>query len=251
MSDGFIGVERTEGVLTLRIQRPQKKNALTTAMYLTLREAVLEADADPATGALLLTGCGDYFSAGNDLHDFRTRALAENPSPSAGLALVEALASCETPVVAAVNGPAIGIGTTMLLHCDFVYAGPAARFRTPFIDLGLCPEAASSLLLPMLIGPRRANEMLLAGEALDAEQALAYGLINGVCDDCEARALEQARRLARKPRESVRLTKRLLRRFWHRAIAETLEHEGEQFAARLKSAETQAALDGFFARPKD
>jgi enoyl-CoA hydratase/carnithine racemase len=250
MSDGFIEVERSERVLTLRIQRPQKKNALTTAMYRSLREAVLEANADAAIGALVLAGAGDYFTAGNDLHDFQARALAENPPPSAGLAFVEALAGCEIPVVAAVNGPAIGIGTTMLLHCDFVYAGPAARFRAPFIDLGLCPEAASSLLLPLLIGPRRASEMLLAGEALDAEQALACGLINAVCDDCEARALEQARRLARKPRESVRLTKRLLRRFWQAAVAETLNHERDQFAVRLKSADAQAALDDFFARAK-
>lgn len=250
MADDCIEIERSEGVLTLRIHRPQKKNALTSGMYKALREAVLEADADPSVGALLLTGAGDYFTAGNDLHDFQARALAENPSPSAGLAFVEALAVCEVPVVAAVNGPAIGIGTTMLLHCDFVYASAAARFRAPFVDLGLCPEAASSLLLPLLIGPRRAAEVLLAGEALDAEQALACGLINAISEDCEARGLAQAKRLASKPRESVRLTKRLLRRFWQSAVKETLDHERDQFAARLKSADAQAALSGFFARSK-
>jgi enoyl-CoA hydratase/carnithine racemase len=164
--------------------------------------------------------------------------------------MVEALMACDTPVVAAANGLAIGIGTTMLPHCDFVYAGRSAVFRTPFVDLGLCPEAASSLLLPLTIGPRRASELLLAGEAVNAEEALACGLVSRLFDDAEteAAARAQAERLARKPRESVRLAKRLMRRYWAAAVAEALDYEREQFAARLKSEDAQAALAAFFAR---
>lgn len=242
--------ERGNGVLTLRIQRPDKKNALTVAMYDRLREAVAPADADPDVRAILITGTADCFTAGNDLQDFQERATSATPRPSAGLRMIEALMACDTPLVAAVNGLAIGIGTTMLPHCDFVYAGRSAVFRTPFVDLGLCPEAASSLLLPLVAGPRRAADLLLAGEAMNAEEAAACGLVSRVVDDAEteAQALAQAERLARKPVASVRLTKRLLRRFWAAAMAETLDYEREQFAARLKSEDAQAALAAFFAR---
>lgn len=250
MSKESIVVERSERVLTLRMVRPEKKNALTVAMYQALREAVLGADADAGVSAIVIGGTADYFTAGNDLHDFQERARMPSPPPSAGLAFIEALTRCETPVIAAVNGPAIGIGTTMLMHCDFVFAGSAAVFRAPFVDLGLCPEASSSLLLPLLVGPRRAAQLLLAGEALDAEQAAACGLVTAVSADAEGQALEQARRLAAKPRESLRLTKRLMRRYWQGAVADTLEHEREQFAARLRSDDAQAALDRFFARAK-
>ncbi|NLO80017.1 MAG: enoyl-CoA hydratase [Xanthomonadaceae bacterium] len=253
MSTPDIAIERNDGILTLRLQRPEKKNALTMAMYGAMREAVLAANDDPEIRAIVITGTEDCFTAGNDLADFQQRASREpQPNESSGLQMIEALMACETPVIAAVNGLAIGIGTTMLLHCDFVYAGRSARFSTPFVDLGLCPEAASSLLLPLIAGPRRAAEMLLAGESLDAEQALACGLVNAVVDDAEtlARARQQAERMAQKPRESVRLTKRLLRRFWSPAVAETLDYERERFAERLRSAEAQAAFAAFFARSK-
>lgn len=250
MSIPHIIEERGNGVLTLRISRPDKKNALTVAMYDRLREAVAAADSDGSVRAILITGTADCFTAGNDLQDFQERAMATEPRPSAGLRMIEALMVCETPVIAAVNGLAIGIGTTMLPHCDMVYAGRSAVFRTPFVDLGLCPEAASSLLLPLVIGPRRASEMLLAGEALSAEEALACGLVSRLFDDAEteAKARAMAERLAAKPAESVRLSKRLMRRYWAAATAETLDYERDQFAARLKSDDAQAALTAFFNR---
>ncbi|HEX5513971.1 MAG TPA: enoyl-CoA hydratase-related protein [Gammaproteobacteria bacterium] len=242
--------ERSNGVLTLRMQRPDKKNALTVAMYDQMRAAVEAANNDAEVGAIVVTGTADCFTAGNDLLDFQQRATAANPPPSSGLRMIETLMACDTPIVAAVNGLAIGIGTTMLLHCDFVYAGRSAVFRTPFVDLGLCPEAASSLLLPLVAGPRRAAEMLLAGDSMKADEALACGLVSRVFDDAETlpRALAQAERLAQKPRESVRLSKRLMRRFWAAAAAETLDYERDQFATRLKSEDAQAALASFFAR---
>ena len=252
MPSPHIVEERANGVLTLRIQRPEKKNSLTFDMYIALREAVLAANEDASVGAILITGTSDCFTAGNDLRDFQERARAEEPGPSEGLAFIEALVACETPVVAAVNGLAIGIGVTMLQHCDFVHAGRSALFRAPFVDLGLCPEAASSLLLPLLIGPRRAADILLAGEALNAEQALACGLVSQVHDDAEteAQARAQAERPARKPRESVRLSKRLMRRYWHAAVMDTIDIERQAFANRLKSDEAQAALAAFFSRAK-
>lgn len=250
MATADVVIEQTNGILTLRMQRPEKKNALTMAMYGTMREAVLAANDDANVRAIVITGTADCFTAGNDLLDFQQRASDPQPHESTGLQMIEALMVCETPVIAAVNGLAIGIGTTMLLHCDFVYAGRSARFSTPFVDLGLCPEAASSLLLPLVAGPRRAAEMLLAGEALDADEALACGLVSRVVDDGDTlpRAWAQAERMAQKPRESVRLTKRLLRRFWSQAVAETLDYERDRFAERLRSEDVQAALAAFFAR---
>lgn len=239
-----------KGVLILTITRPEKKNALTTAMYQTLGRYVTEADQDPEIGAILLTGAGDDFTAGNDMGDFRERAEASEPKPSAGLAFIEQLMACDTPVVAAVQGLAVGIGTTLLLHCDFVLAARSARFRTPFVDLGLCPEAASSLLMPLMLGFRRASDLLLAGESLDAEAALRCDLVSRVCEaeELQAAALELASRLAAKPAESLRLSKALMRRYWRDAIAEALEIERGHFGERLQSADCRSALDRFFNR---
>lgn len=250
MPTSHIVVEQADGVLSLRMQRPEKKNALTMAMYGAMREALQAADADSEVKAILIAGTEDCFTAGNDLADFQQRAGSSEPGASSGLDMIAALMECDTPVVAAVNGIAIGIGTTMLLHCDFVYAGRSAVFSTPFVDLGLSPEAASSLLLPLVAGPRRAAEMLLAGESLSAEEALTCGLVSRVVDDGDtlARAQAQAARLAQKPREAVRLSKRLLKRFWSQAVAETLDYERERFAERLQSEEAQAAFAAFFAR---
>ena len=171
-NDGEILRQVESGVLTLTIARPGKKNALTIEMYQALGRYLAEGDQDPAIAAILLRGAGDCFTAGNDMGDFRKRAEATEPRPSAGLAFIEDLMACDTPVIAAVQGLAVGIGTTLLMHCDFVLADTSAKFRTPFVDLGLCPEAASSLLMPLMLGFRRANDLLLAGETLDAEQAL-------------------------------------------------------------------------------
>lgn len=237
-------------VLVLTLARAAKKNALTVPMYETLSHYVAEADKDPAIGAILLTGEGSCFTAGNDMGDFKDRAEATQPKPSSGLAFIEKLMACDTPVVASVSGLAVGIGTTMLLHCDFVLADRTARFRTPFVDLGLCPEAASSLLMPLMLGFRRANDLLLAGETLDAEAALRCDLISRLCEEGElqADALELASRLASKPAESLRLSKSLIRRYWQDAIATTLNTERDHFGQRLQSEDCRAALDRFFSR---
>jgi enoyl-CoA hydratase/carnithine racemase len=242
--------EIKNGVLALTIDRPSKKNALTVSMYQTLSRHVAEADRDPAIGAILLTGAGDCFTAGNDMGDFRERAEAMEPKPSSGLAFIEQLMACDTPVVAAVRGLAVGIGTTLLLHCDFVLADRSARFRTPFVDLGLCPEAASSFLMPLMLGFRRASDLLLAGDSLDAEEALRCDLVSRLCEEGELQsaALELATRLAAKPRESLRLSKSLMRRYWREAVAEALEIERGHFTERLQSDDCKAALDRFFNR---
>ena len=237
-------------VLLLTINRASKKNALTVSMYQTLSQHVADADRDPAIGAILLAGAGDCFTAGNDMGDFRERAESTDPKPSSGLALIAQLMECDTPVVAAVQGLAVGIGTTLLLHCDFVIAARNARFQTPFADLGLCPEAASSLLMPLMLGFRRASDLLLAGEALTAEEALKCDLVSRLCEEGElhSASLELATRLAAKPAESVRLSKSLMRRHWREAIAETLEVEREHFSERLHSDDCRQALDRFFSR---
>ncbi len=246
----FIRRTDHQGVCHLQIDRADKKNALIEDMYRTLAAEVQAADADAAIGAILLSGAGDCFTAGNDIHDFRERALAAEPRPSAGMAFIESLMACQTPVVAAVKGLAIGIGTTMLLHCDFVLAGRSAVFRTPFVDLGLCPEAASSFLMPLMIGYRKASELLLLGEALDADTALRCDLVNRVVEDAEldAAALALAQKLAAKPQASVRLSKQLMRRAWASQVQDTLNLERDQFGQRLKSPECSAALARFFER---
>ena len=166
----MIDVSTADRITTIRFARPDKKHALTLAMYVALRQALEAAEADATVRAIVITGGRDCFTAGNDLGDFAR--VGQGGDMTAPLDFLRALASCAKPVVAAVNGVAIGIGTTMLLHCDLVYAGPTARFKTPFVDLGLVPEAASSLLLPQLVGARRAAQLLLLGEQLDAPTAL-------------------------------------------------------------------------------
>lgn len=237
-------------VRVLTLNRPSKKNALTVPMYRALSAHIEEADQDPGTGAIVLQARGDSFSAGNDMDDFRERAQAAEPGSSAGLDFIEVLLGCSTPVIASVQGRAIGIGTTMLLHCDFVLADRNARFSTPFVDLGLCPEAASSLLMPLMLGFRRANELLLAGETLDAEQALDCQLISRLYEPEQLAAAthELAAKIAAKPAGSLQLSKSLLRRYWRDAIKEALELEREHFTDRLRSADCKAALDRFFSR---
>ncbi|MAL99040.1 MAG: crotonase [Alteromonadaceae bacterium] len=237
-------------VLVLTLNRPTKKNALTVPMYRALSDYVMEGDRDPAIGAILLQAKGDSFSAGNDMDDFRKRAEASEPGSSAGLDFIEVLLGCDTPVVASVQGRAIGIGTTMLLHCDFVVADSSARFSTPFVDLGLCPEAASSLLMPLMLGFRRANDLLLAGEMLSAEQALDCQLVSRLCEPeaLATAAHELAVKLAAKPAGSMRLSKSLMRRYWRDAIREAIHLEREHFSECLQSPDCRAALDRFFNR---
>ncbi|MDX1633964.1 MAG: enoyl-CoA hydratase-related protein [Marinobacter sp.] len=241
----MIQVEQESGVAHLTIARPEKRNALTRAMYQALADALDLAADDESVHAIVISGQGGQFTAGNDLDDFRARATADNPEPSAGLAFIERLMACDTPVIAAVEGLAIGIGTTLLLHCDWVVAAESAVFRTPFVDLGLCPEAASTVTMPLHLGFRQAAGLLLMGETLTAVPARDCGLVSVVVADGEAtvEALARARDLARKPRQALRTSKRLLKAPWQELTVQALNRERDTFADRLRSDDCRRALD--------
>jgi enoyl-CoA hydratase/carnithine racemase len=200
---------------------------------------------------VVFAGGRDCFTAGNDLGDFVRAAQGGNQGggdSGGGLGFLRALASFDKPLLAAVSGVAIGIGTTMLLHCDLIYAAPTAKFRTPFVDLALVPEAGSSILLPALIGHRRAAQMLLLGETIEAAAALDWGLINAVVADPDAAAADAARKLAALPPGSVRATRALIRRTSQPAVVEAMGIELEAFAARLRSPEAMEAFQAFLGR---
>ena len=230
---------RAGGVCELRFNRPEKRNAITFAMYQALAAELHAALADEAVRVVLLSGAGASFSAGNDLNDFVSGPEFSTAHPV--MDVLRTLATFAKPLVAAVHGPVVGIGVTMLLHCDLVVAARGTVFTMPFVALGLVPEAGSSLLLPQLVGQQRAAELLLLGQPLDAQGAERLGLVNRVVDDGqlleEARAL--TRRLAQQPAAAVRATKRLLRGDTAAVVAR-IEAEAEVFAARLKSEEFRA-----------
>lgn len=230
-----------DGVCTLAFTRPEKKNALTQAMYAGLAEAIERTERDDAIGCLVITGCEDVFCAGNDIADFRNRSATGGERPSRRV--YQGLARLDKPVIGAVQGLAIGIGFTMLLHADLVLAAPEARFRMPFVDLGVVPELGSSLLVPWVAGRHRAAELMLLGDFFDAAAAKEMGFVNRIVPRAalldEAMAL--AKRLAAKPRESLRATKRLLRPDQDRLLAR-MEEELAIFAERLASPETQAIM---------
>jgi len=242
-----VHVTTAEHVTTIRLDRPDKKNAITLDMYAAMADALAAAAADPAVRAVVLAGAPDCFTAGNDLGDF-VRAAQGGGDAARALGFLRNLAAFDKPLVAAVAGVAIGIGTTMLLHCDLVYAAPSARFKTPFVDLALVPEAGSSLLLPALVGARRAAQLLLLGEQLDAPTALAWGLVNAVVDDADAAAAAAARKLAACAPGALRATKALTRRASRDAVLEAMRVEGEAFTERLRSPEAMEAFQAFLAR---
>ena len=241
-------VELEAGVCTLTFDRPRKKNAFTIAMYEAMTAAFRAARQHPGVRVVLLRGNGGVFTAGNDLQDFMQSPPTGVDSPVAQL-LAE-LEACEKPLVAAVTGPAIGIGVTCLLHCDLVYAGAGARLHLPFVDLGLCPEAGSSYLLPRLMGPQRAAELLLLGEPFSAETAERYGLVNAVVadDEVHAHAHAVAVKLAQKPAAAVRASKQLMRARTRDDLREAMHAEYEVFARRLRSPEAMEAFQAFFER---
>jgi enoyl-CoA hydratase/carnithine racemase len=243
-----IQITTADRVTTLRFARPDKKNAITLEMYAALAAGLEAAARDPQVRAVVIAGTPGCFTAGNDLGDFLRAAQGGGGDLAAPLTFLRALATLDKPVVASVAGLAIGIGTTLLLHCDLVFAAPAARFKTPFVELALVPEAASSLLLPALIGERRAAQMLLLSEQVDAPTALAWGLINGVAEDPDAAALAAAGRLAACAPTALRTTKALVRRVSREAVLETMAIEGAAFADRLRSPEAMEALQAFMAR---
>jgi enoyl-CoA hydratase/carnithine racemase len=244
-----IVVSIQDRILSIRLDRPEKKNALTRGMYLGMIEALEQAENDSAVRVVLITGTQDCFTAGNDLMDF---ANAKPGETSPAIVYLQTLAAAQKPVVAAVAGVAVGIGTTMLLHCDLVYAAPDARFQLPFVNLGLCPEAGSSVMLPELMGHRRAAELLLFGEPFSSEKALELGIINAVYPGGELleAATAKARQLAEKPPSALRTTKALLKRSAAAAIAEAMARETEKFAALLQGPEAREAMMAFMQRRK-
>lgn len=242
------------GVATIEIARPEKKNALTIAMYEAMAAALEAAVADPAVRAVLITGQPGIFTSGNDIEDFMARPPAEGPEAmdSPVFRFMRALLNCDKPVVAAVTGAAIGIGTTMLLHCDFVYVSDEARLAMPFTSLGLVPEFASSLMVPQLMGHARAAEKLLLGDAFTPEQAVECGIANAVLPAGEvvAHARRVAERFNALPPGAVRESKQLLRGPTRAAVLEAMRTEGERFTRRLRSPEAMEAFQAFFQKRK-
>ena len=243
-----------DGVATIEIARPQKKNALTAAMYAEMAQALLAAREDRAVRAVLVTGQPGIFTSGNDIDDFMSRPPGQG-SDAAGspvFRFMHALVDCDKPVVAAVTGAAIGIGTTMLLHCDFVFVSDEARLAMPFTTLGLVPEFASSLLVPQLMGHRRAAEKLLLGDPFTAEQAVECGIASAVLPAAEV--LPHARRVAERfnalPPQAVREAKALMRAPQRALVLEVIQAEGQAFAARLRSPEAMEAFLAFFQKRK-
>ena len=231
-------------VLSLVLDRPEKKNALTRAMYARLADLLEEAAGDASIRAVVMSGAEGVFTGGNDLGDFMMDPPTGPDSPT--FRFLRNAAGFPKPLIAAVPGPAIGIGTTNLLHCDLAYAAPDAKFKMPFVDLGLVPEAASSLLMPRIMGAARASELLLFGEVFSAETAREVGLVNEVVEDPTDRALERAAVLAAKPPQAVRQSKALMRRATADAVGETMAHEGALFVERLASPEAEEAFTAFF-----
>jgi len=238
-------------IASVEIHRPEKKNALTGEMYDAMSAAIVKADADVAVRVILLHGQPDCFTAGNDLADFLSAGRGEGVG-SPATRFLKVIREARKPVVAAVGGVAVGIGTTMLLHCELVYAATNARFQMPFVPLGLAPEGGSSLLLPMLAGYQRAAELLLLGRPFGAERAMAAGLVNEVvpAERLLAHAREAALAVAALPVESVRITKELLKRPHARELEERMAEEIKIFGERLQSPEAKAAMGAFFSRKK-
>ena len=242
-----VRVEKRGALVSITLARPERRNAITVAMYAALADAVEQAAADSSVRAMAFAGEGPDFAAGNDLADF----LEVRPKDGEEIAVwrfLRALAACETPLIAAVHGNCVGIGTTMLLHCDLVVAEEGSRFSLPFVDLGLVPEAASTLLLPRIAGRRQAARYLLLGEPFGVEEALAFGLVShraaaGDLDRSLAAIVEQ---LLAKPPEGLRSTQRLLRHGARDEILERMRIESTVFAERLAAPEVKQAIDAFF-----
>jgi enoyl-CoA hydratase/carnithine racemase len=243
-------IERADGVLTIALNRPDKKNAITAAMYQEMADAFFEAEKDATVRVVLLRANGGSFSAGNDLEDFMKAPSMDRDAPV--LQFLRRISSTPKPLVAAVAGAAVGVGTTMLLHCDLVYAASTAKFSMPFVQLGLCPEAASSLLLPRIAGYQRAAEKLLLGEAFDANEALNMGFVNRIVDaeEVDALALAQAKKLAALPASSLRMSKSLMKGADAREIAERIDEEAGHFGKMLAAPEAREAFQAFFEKRK-
>jgi enoyl-CoA hydratase/carnithine racemase len=238
------------GVTTLTLNRLERKNSITLTMYAALADALAAAEADPGARVVVFQGHETVFSAGNDIGDFLNQPPSSEDSPT--WRFLRGLATFSKPLLAAVCGPAVGIGTTMLFHCDLVYAGDNAAFSMPFVNLGVCPEAASSLLAPQMLGYHRAAEALLLGEPFMAEAALEVGLVNRVVPPTEANAVAQAaaRKLAAKPLSSLMQTKRLMKQGLQQRVLQQMADEGEVFRRMLGEPAAREAFGAFMDKRK-
>ncbi len=244
-----IKTDLQDKILTITFDREDKKNALTAEMYTALVDILESANANPDVRVVCITGSDKCFTSGNDLVDFYNNPATSMESPVMRFLLT--ISSFEKPLIAAVNGPAVGVGTTLLLHCDLAYADKNAQLQMPFVSLGLCPEAGSSLLLPQLAGYRQAAEMLLLGEAFTAEKAVEAGLINEVIDgDVLAYAHKRAKALAAQPPASVRLAKQQMKASQKALLKETITSEGIAFMKGLNSPEAKEAIGAFLEKRK-
>ena len=238
------------GVMTITFNRLDKKNSITSSMYAAMADAVAQAAADPAVRVVVFQGHESIFSAGNDIGDFLNQPPSTQESPV--FRFLRGIATFDKPLLAAVAGPAVGIGTTMLFHCDLVYAGDNAAFSMPFVNLGLCPEAASSYLAPRMFGYHRAAEALLMGEPFFAEAAQEVGLVNRVVPPTEVNgyAQAQARKLAAKPLSSLMATKRLMKGGDQQAVLQKMDEEGRDFGRMLREPAAKEAFGAFMEKRK-
>lgn len=244
-------IRLAESVKYIEINRPEKKNAITGNMYLAMAEALASGDEDDKVRVMVIAGQDSIFTAGNDIQDF----LSSKPSSIEGapaIRFLDTLQSVRKPVVAIVQGSAVGIGTTLLLHCDFVFASSKARFQMPFVSLGLCPEAGSSLLLPLLAGYAKAADLLIFGESFDAAEARRICLVTTVLDqeDLPNYVSERIKLLAALPPAAVRSTKKLLRQAQASQLKKTMQLEGQEFVTRISSDEAKEAFSAFLGKRK-
>jgi enoyl-CoA hydratase/carnithine racemase len=248
--DPHIVYQANNGVFVVQINRPDKKNALTRSMYAALAEGLNAADSNSDIRVIVLRGVEGCFTSGNDVNDFvrSTDAGAERPS----VQFMKAISGAHKPILAAVDGMAIGIGTTMLLHCDLIYASEDAFLQLPFASLGLCPEAGSSLLLPQIVGHQRASELLLLGERFSAQKAREYGIVNDVVPSAGLieHVMEKAQQLARMPADAVQTSKALIKRNQATPMNDTIQAELLQFARLLQSPDAQAIFQAFLNKKK-
>ena len=245
---------KENGILTISFNRPEKENAITQAMYQAMADALRAAQSDTAVRAILLTGKPEIFTAGNDLEDFMKNAggLAKPESVPPVYQFMQALNEAEKPVIAAVSGAAVGIGTTLLMHCDLIYLADNARLSMPFTQLGLCPEFASSMVFQQIVGYQRAAEKLMLGEAFSAQEAFEMGFVNKVLplDDLLPYAQQVAAKLAALPAASIRVTKRLMKASQPAAVSEKMREENQHFSAMLNAPEAKEAFMAFFQKRK-
>ncbi len=244
MSDTILS-KIEDGIFYLTINRPEKRNALTNAMYLDLIDAIADYEKNDSARVLLLSGTPECFTAGNDMSDFLKNPPVDDNSASP--TFLRVLSKTKKPLMAAVNGPVVGIGATMLLHFDLVYAGASAKFMLPFCNLGICPEGGTTLLLPSMIGHKKACELMMFGEAFDTQIAKECGFINDYFSNEEylEKTITKAKRLVAQPASSIRLTKQMLKRNQEQAMVETLYYEGVQIRSSLKTPESKEAMSAF------